>query len=82
MKRNYLTLKAKKVGTYKKYILEFKDAKKEKIKVSEKEYLCTKVTSQRKKEFLYVFFSKALCEDQLRKKREKFERMKKKVINC
>lgn len=78
MKRNYLTLKAKKVSTYKKYILEFNNAEKEAIKVGGKEYLCTKFTSQRKGEFLYMFFSKDLCEDQLRKKAEKFERMKKK----
>ncbi|EQD57346.1 transposase IS4 family protein, partial [mine drainage metagenome] len=78
MKRNYLTLKAKKVSTYKKYILEFNIAEKQTIRVGEKEYLCTKFASYRKGEFLYMFFSKDLCEDQLRKKRDKFERMKKK----
>jgi len=78
MKRNYLTLKAKKVGTYKKYILEFDAAEKETITVVGKMYLCTKFASQREEEFLYMFFSKDLCEDQLRKKREKFEGMKRK----
>ena len=78
MNRNYLTLKAKKVGTYKKCISEFNSMEKQRIEVGEKEYLCAKFASQRKGEFLYMFFSKDLYEDQLRKKRDKFERMKKK----
>ncbi len=78
MKRNYLTLKAKKVSTYKKHIREFGAAEKQTINIGEKDYLCTKFASNRRGEFLYMYFSKDLCDDQLRKKRDKFERMKKK----
>ena len=75
---NYLTLKAKKVRTYKRHIKGFEKECKE-IKVGEKEYLAVKRKSDtRDGEFLYIFFSKELCEDQLRKKESKFIRRMKK----
>ena len=75
---NYLTLKAKKVRTYKMHIKNFgKEC--QKIKIGEKEYLAAKRKSDKREgEFLYIFFSKELCEDQLRKKESKFQKRLKK----
>jgi transposase len=71
---HYLTLKPKKVGTYKRHITGF-EKECQKIKVGEKEYLAVKRKSdKRDDEFLYIFFSKELCEDQLRKKESKFKK--------
>ncbi len=79
---NYLTLKAKKVRTYKKHIKNFgEECQKitieqgEPSNVVKQEYLAVKKTSdKRDKEFFYIFFSRELCEDQLRKKELKFQR--------
>ena len=71
---NYLTLKPKKVGTYKKHIKDFERLC-QRIKIDEKEYLAVKRKSDRRDdEFFYMFFSKELCEDQLRKKESKFRK--------
>ena len=75
---NYLTLKAKKVRTYKKYMRGFgKECRA--IEIDDEEYLALKRKSDKREgEYIYVFFSKKLCEDQLRKKESKFrKRMKK-----
>ena len=79
---NYLTLKANKVRTYKKHIKNFgKECQKITIERGEppnivkQEYLAVKRASdKRDKEFFYIFFSRELCEDQLRKKESKFQR--------
>lgn len=70
---NYLTLKAKKVGTYRSLVLDFGE-RAIKFECNGKEYLCVKKLSKRPGEFLYIFFSKELCEDQLRKKESKFKK--------
>jgi len=71
---NYLTLKAKKVRTYKKHIKDFA-TECHAIKIGEKEYLAVKRKSDRREnEWFYIFFSKELCEDQLRKKESKFRK--------
>ncbi len=71
---NYLTLKAKKVRTYMKHIKGF-EKESEKINIGEKEYLVVKHKSDRREgEYLYIFFSKELCEDQLRKKESMFSK--------
>jgi transposase len=79
---NYLTLKVKKVGTYRRHIKDFeKECKKIRTgdKENEKEYLAVKRKSDKRDgEFFYIFFSKELCEDQLRKKASKFEKRKQK----
>ena len=75
---NYLTLKAKKVRTYKRHIKNFRKECTT-IRIGEDEYLAVKRKSEKRdKEWLYIFFSKKLCEDQLRKKESKFiKRMEK-----
>jgi len=73
---NYLTLKPKKTKTYKKYIEEVKNSEDwQKIIVNENEYLTTKIKSdKRENEWLYIFFSEKLFENQIQKKEQKFNR--------
>ncbi len=83
---NYLTLKAKKVRTYKTHIKNFvKECQNITVErgdppnIVKQEYLAVKRASDnRDGEFFYIFFSKELCEDQLRKKESKFQRRLKK----
>ena len=70
---HYLTLKPKKVGTYRSLIKDFYNEC-DSFECNGVEYLYTKKPSKRLGEFLYIYFSKKLCEDQLRKKESKFER--------
>ena len=70
---HYLTLKPKKVGTYKNLIKGF-DKECGKFECNGAEYLYTKKPSKRPGEFLYIYFSKKLCEDQLHKKNSKFKK--------
>ena len=70
---HYLTLKTKKVSTYKNFIKDF-DKESEKFYCNGIEYSCTKKLSKRSGEFLYIYFSKKLCEDQLHKKEMKFKK--------
>ena len=70
---NYLTLKPKKVGTYKNLIKDF-DKECARFYCNEVEYLCTQKPSKRPGEFLCIYFSRKLCEDQLHKKESKFKR--------
>ncbi len=70
---NYLTLKPKKVGTYKNLIKDF-DKECRKFECNGTEYLYTKKPSKRPGEFYYIYFSKKLCEDQLQKKESKFKK--------
>ncbi len=71
---HYLTLKPKKIETYRRHIKDF-EKEHQKIKLDEKEYLEVKRKSDRRgDEFFYIFFSKELCEDQLRKKESKFRK--------
>ncbi len=71
---NYLTLKAKKAKTYRKHVKGFENECR-KIEIDGKEYFAVKRKSdKREHEYLYIFFSKDLCEDQLKKKEAKFQR--------
>ena len=77
---NYLTLKPKKVGTYKKHIqyfmecLEKGDA--EHFEMNRRHYSCVK--GKHGDETLYIFFSPELYETHIKNKERKFERQKKK----
>ncbi len=71
---NYTTLRAKKVKTYKRQITGFEKGCK-RFELNGKEYLAIKKKSEKREgEFIYAFFSKDLCEDQLRKKESKFRK--------
>ncbi len=83
----YLTLRPKHVGTYRWYLDMFKSSVPIQITIKPKvaegegydtevgsgrEYLCVKINDD--EEFKYVYFSKDLFEDQIRKKVKKFKR--------
>lgn len=68
----YLTLKAKKRGAYAPLLREFHNGRKQSVKCGDVEYSCLKTKS--KNEALYVFYSQKLHDDQLRKKKRKFEK--------
>lgn len=57
---------------YAKYVRLFKEQPKEKILVNDAEYECVKIVEG--SEVQYIFFSAKLAEDQLQKKRRKFEK--------
>ena len=69
---HYLTLKAKKKKTYKKYIQIFKKGKKQKISLNENDYECVKLMEE--DEIKYIFFSKKPCKDQIKKRKKKFKK--------
>ncbi len=69
---HYLTLKAKKKEAYKKYIQLFKIGKKQKINLNGNDYNCVKIREG--DEIKYIFFSKKLYKDQVKKRRKKFKR--------
>ncbi len=71
---NYLTLKPKKVKTYRKYVESFWRAEPERFELNGRSYYCVKLREG--EEWLYVYFSPELCREQLRKKQAKFERNK------
>ena len=83
---NYLTLKPKKVRTYKRYVRNFWKFKPRKFELNNKAYYCVKLKEKDKDKdkdrekqewlYLYVYFSPDLLRDQLRKKEAKFERQK------
>lgn len=70
LKFNYLTLKPKKKKTYKKYIELFKNQRKAAIIINEVEYKCVKLVE--KGEVQYVFYSKELYNEQIKKRNKKF----------
>jgi hypothetical protein len=70
---HYLTLKPKKLSTYRRHVKDF-DKNCIRFEIGGREYLSAKKPSdKRNDEFLYIYFSKDLCEDQLRKKEKKFK---------
>ena len=71
-KFHYLTLKAKKKKTYKKYIQLFKLGKKQKISLNGNNYGCVKIREEN--EIKYIFFSKKLYKDQIKKRKKKFKK--------
>lgn len=72
LKFHYLTLKAKKKNTYKKYIQLFKKGTKEKICLNDNEYVCVKIKEE--DEIKYIFFSKKLYKNQVSKRKRKFKK--------
>ena len=72
----YLTLKPKKVSTYRRYITQFKKSEKIQFKVDDKEYVAVKIKEA--DEYQYIYFCKSLLENQVHKKQRKFESRKKK----
>lgn len=70
---HYLTLKAKKKGPYRKYISEFKNSKQEHVFfIKDVMYKCVKIAE--KDEVKYIFFSKKLAKDQLKRKHKRFKK--------
>lgn len=69
---HYLTLKPKKRSVYKQYLLLFKQQAKQRLVLNGQDYSCAKINNG--EETNYIYFSKKLERDQLRKKRKKFER--------
>jgi len=75
MKHHYLTLKAKKVKTYKRLIQSFwKEETLQRFKLKKQRYISVKKKAG--DEYLYIFFSPKLFKDQVRKKESKFEKQK------
>lgn len=76
----YLTLKPRKVKTYRKHIQYFMENLKEgnvmKFEINRRHYSCVKRNDNN--EVLYIFFSPELFETHIRKKEKKFEMQKKK----
>lgn len=73
---HYLTLRPKKQKTYRRYIRLFKQSEKEIICVDEKRYKCVKV--KEKDEIRYVYYSKKLFKEQVRKRKKQFKQALKK----
>jgi transposase len=72
---HYLTLKPKKVKTYRKYVEKFWKKSPLRLELNGRQYYYLKV---REREWLYIYFSLDLLKDQLRKKEQRFERQKRK----
>jgi transposase len=67
---HYLTLKAKKVGPYKKLISTFEAGEKHEFELNGVKYQCVK--TKRGEESIYIFFSEKTKQEQLMKKQKKF----------
>ena len=72
LKFHYVTLKAKNKKAYKRYIQLFKAGEKQKINLNGNYYECVKIRGG--DEVKYIFFSKKLYKDQLKKRRKKFKK--------
>lgn len=73
---HYLTLKAKKVGPYKKAIRKYEEGEKIKVEINEVKYFCVK--DKIENETNYIFFSEELKAEQLAQKKRKFKKTLKK----
>lgn len=71
-KFNYLTLKPKKVSSYRQYTKLFNEQDKQRIEMNNRAYECVKAVEEG--ETKYIFFSQALKEKQLEKKEKKFQK--------
>jgi transposase len=69
---HYLTLRPKKQNTYKKYIGLFKQTEKEIICVDKERYKCIKIKEN--DEIKYMYYSKKLYKDQIRKRKKQFRK--------
>lgn len=72
LKYHYLTLRPKKQKTYKKYIELFKQSEKEVICVDKRKYKCIKINEGC--EIKYMYYSKKLYKEQIRKRKKQFKR--------
>ena len=74
---HFLTLKAKRVESYKKYLRFFQQHGKDvvEIMVNDRQYFCVK-KQEEDSNFSYIFFSPELYDEQMQIKEEKFERKK------
>ena len=74
---HFLTLKAKRVESYKKYLRFFQQHGKDvvEIMVNDRQYFCVK-KQEEDSNFSYIFFSPELYAEQMQIKEEKFERKK------
>lgn len=77
MGHHYLTLKPKKITTYKKHVRIFNREPKRDFEINGRKYFCVKKKSG-DEGFLYIFFSPRRFKDQIRKKERKFRRQKEK----
>ncbi len=73
---HYLTRKQKKVETYRKHVRSLNKEKPGHLNINQRDYFYVK--KKEGEEYLYVFFSPQLLEEQLRKKKGRFEKHKKK----
>jgi len=73
---HYLTLRSKKQKTYKKYIELFKRSEKEVICIDKRRYKCIKI--KKKNEIKYMYYSKKLYKEQIRKRKKQFKKELKK----
>ena len=78
LKYNYLTLMAKHVTSYKSYIFFFQNNRNKLVHVEINERNYYSIKTKKKSETIYIYFSPELYNDQLRIKKEKFERQKRK----
>ena len=69
---NYLTLKAKQIKIYRRYIKLFEEQQRFGFILGGRVYFCIKTKSE--DEYQYVFFSPDLKADQIRKKEKRFQR--------
>lgn len=67
---HYLTRRQKKRELYQKYLVIFKNSKKQRFVINEREYFCVKVKED--SEVKYIYFCKKLKDDQIRKREKKF----------
>ena len=73
---NFLTLKQKQKGPYKKYIQIYKDSHKDVFVLNKVKYKCVKVKED--ESIKYIFFSKKTYKDQKRKNNKRFKKELKK----
>ncbi|MBU1854130.1 MAG: hypothetical protein KKF89_00265, partial [Nanoarchaeota archaeon] len=69
---NYLTLKQKQRGPYKKYIESYQQSQKEVFYANGIKYKCVKIKGGN--EFKYIYFSKKAYKEQRRKRNKKFQK--------
>lgn len=75
-KFNYLTLLPKHKGIYQRYIQQFKSENKQQLKINDVQYKCIKIKED--DNVKYIFFSEDLQKSQLRKRKQRFEKVLKK----
>jgi len=69
---NYLTLKQKQRGPYKKHIKKYLESPKEILNINNVRYKAVKIKEEN--EFKYIFYSKKAYKEQIRKRKKKFRK--------